>query len=194
MTLYIYDATEAPGLTPNELVTLASNSNFHVLLENVIQEQMDRSVSALLRPKLARLVCDENAGQIVVCAELDRLGQDAQDILETVAQMRSCRIKLFCLQISGSINLASGKGDSILAAIDAYAKLLTTVHGARVRKGQTDAKNRGSVLGRQVELSVAQEKKILKLASQGYKVSAVAEELGLNRWAVNRAIKRASSP
>jgi DNA invertase Pin-like site-specific DNA recombinase len=193
MTIYFYDSTEVPGLSPDELVTLVSKSGFGVNLENVIQEQMDRSVPALLRPELARLVCIENAGQTVVCSELDRLGQDAPDILKTVAQMRSCQVKLFCLQISDSIDLASRRGEIILATIKAYAKLLTTVQGSRVRKGQTTSKNRGNKLGRQVELTDAQDKQILKLVSEGKKVSEVAAILGLNRWAVNRAINRASS-
>ena len=151
---------------------------------------MDGNTPALLRPELARLACNENAGCIVICTEIDRLGQDAQDILNSVARFRSCRIQLFCLEISDRINLASGNGESVLATISAYARLLTNVQGSRVRKGQAASKARGNELGRRVELSDADQQLILLMISQGQKVSAVAKKLGINRWAVNRAIER----
>ena len=190
MSIFIYDATEGPGLPSLALIELVLESNFHVKPENIIHEHLDRNIQALQRPKLSLLVCDENAGSVVVCTELDRLGQDAHDIFQTVNRMRSCRIKLFCLSLSGNVNLASGKGEGTLRAIAAYANLLTVVQGSRVRKGQAASKDRGVEPGRRVELSETLQRQCILLTSQGYKVGAVAKQLGINRWAVGRAIKR----
>lgn len=191
LPVYFYDATDGPGMSRSELEALASRSIFHVHFDNIIVEPMDRNKPALLRPKLARLVCDKNAGSIVICTELDRLGQDAQDILSTIAKFRSCRIRLFCLEISDRVNLASSDGEVFLASITAYANLLKKVQGSRVRIGQEKMRLQGFKPGRRVELSEDNQAKIFLLLSDGQKVSEIARRLGINRWAINRAIKRA---
>lgn len=192
MTIYFYDATEGPGLLRTELVAVALEAKFTVLPENVVHERLDRLMPALSRPVLNRLARAEHRDDIVVCSELDRLGNNIHDIQKTVYQMRLFHIGLFCLELPGRIDLASPKGSPLLAAMSAYAKLMTTVHGSRVRVGQAKSKSMGNELGRRVELSDANQKQILLLILQGHKVSAVAKQLGINRWAVNRTIERAS--
>lgn len=192
MTLYFYNATEGPEIPTSELINLPLDTRSHIRSENVIHEHLDRNVPALLRPKLARLVCDENAGHTVICGSLESLGQNAHEILATVAKFRSCRIHLYCSQISEQVNLIHPKGEIVLASINAYAKLLTTVQGSRVRIGQEKMRSQGVTPGRRVELSEETQKKILLLISQGHTISEIVLQLGTNRWAVGRAIKRAN--
>jgi hypothetical protein len=156
-----------------------------------LDDVLELDVPALRRPRMMDIACRRECEGTFLCGPIECLGQDADDIKQTVNKLRECGIKVFCAQIDSHVDLTSLRGKPAMAMIDALSAVRASLIGRRVTKGREQSLLQGGSVGRNIELSDESRRKILHNYENCWQsVSAAAEYAGTSRQAVYRLLQR----
>jgi len=191
---FFYDATVDMAGDPRVLLGTALKAGHRLNRYAHHQETLNRTLPALARPMLKKLIVEANRGSTLICLSLDQCGHDAGDIRATVEKMRRCGIGLICLQVDNMIDLTGPAGDPIMKAIAACAEAVSAAKGARIRRGQVRAAKAGGSVGRSVELTELQIACIVELIGAGNSISSVSQDMGVTRQSIYRLLDREGVP
>jgi DNA invertase Pin-like site-specific DNA recombinase len=190
MPTYFYYAAEDVVSNPETREFIAKTFGIARSDDHVVLDLLDRKLPALQRPGLADLAKRLSRRSKVYCTTLDQIGNDVDDISQTLNRMQHLGVQLYCLEIGKFIDLAGKRSGYILAAIAAYAKVMTAVRGSLVRRGQKRSRSIGGSVGRRVELPDEVREALLNLLASGSTVLNAAAIVGIDRSAVYRLMKR----
>ena len=139
--------------------------------------------SASQRPQFMALMAKIRDGESIVVSKLDRLGRDAIDVLQTVKQLSSRKIKVIVHQI-GSTDLSSPAGKMLLTMLAAVAEMERDLLIERTQSGLQRAIQEGKQLGRPSKTNANDRNEILAKLNNGETVSQLARDFKVSRGTI----------
>ena len=140
------------------------------------------------REALAQMMDFAREGDEVIVWSIDRLARDLRDLQEIIQRLNDKGVSVSFLKeklvFSGDAEDAFARLQ--LQMMGAFAEFERNIIRQRQAEGIARAKERGVYKGRAKSVS---DGKIVALKAKGYKVTEIAEELGINRITVYRALK-----
>ena len=140
------------------------------------------------RAALQEMIGFVRSGDEVVVHSIDRLARDLRDLQDIVTTLNDKGVGISFvserLTFTGKADDAMSK--LMLQMMGSFAEFERNIIRKRQAEGIAKAKERGVYKGRAKKTA---DGKIIELKSKGYKVVEIAEELGLNRITVYRALK-----
>lgn len=156
----------------------------------VCDKMFEEKVSGAKRDRDALTAMIEFAreGDEVIVWSIDRLARDLRDLQEIIQRLNDKGVSVSFLKeklvFSGDAEDAFARLQ--LQMMGAFAEFERNIIRQRQAEGIARAKERGVYKGRAKSVS---DGKIVALKAKGYKVTEIAEELGINRITVYRALK-----
>ena len=156
----------------------------------VCDKMFEEKVSGAKRDRDALTAMIEFAreGDEVIVWSIDRLARDLRDLQEIIQRLNDKGVSVSFLKeklvFSGDAEDAFARLQ--LQMMGAFAEFERNIIRQRQAEGIARAKERGVYKGRAKFVS---DGKIVALKAKGYKVTEIAEELGINRITVYRALK-----
>lgn len=146
------------------------------------------------RPGWEKLWRAIDAGQVrkLVVWRLDRLGRTAAGLCKLFEELQEKKVRLVSLKDSIDLGTASGRLiANVLASVAAYE---TELRGERVKAGQAAAKATGKTWGGtkkgwRYKVTDEQVQAIIRLKSEGEKISRIARATGVCRSSVYRILE-----
>ena len=156
----------------------------------VCDKMFEEKVSGAKRDRDALTAMIEFAreGDEVIVWSIDRLARDLRDLQDIIQRLNDKGVSVSFLKeklvFSGDAEDAFARLQ--LQMMGAFAEFERNIIRQRQAEGIARAKARGVYKGRAKSVS---DGKIVALKAKGYKVTEIAEELGINRITVYRALK-----
>ena len=156
----------------------------------VCDKMFEEKVSGAKRDRDALTAMIEFAreGDEVIVWSIDRLARDLRDLQEIIQRLNDKGVSVSFLKeklvFSGDAEDAFARPQ--LQMMGAFAEFERNIIRQRQAEGIARAKERGVYKGRAKSVS---DGKIVALKAKGYKVTEIAEELGINRITVYIALK-----
>lgn len=156
----------------------------------VCDKMFEEKVSGAKRDRDALIAMMDFAreGDEVIVWSIDRLARDLRDLQEIIQRLNDKGVSVSFLKeklvFSGDAEDAFARLQ--LQMMGAFAEFERNIIRQRQAEGIARAKERGVYKGRAKSVS---DGKIVALKAKGYKVTEIAEELGINRITVYRALK-----
>ena len=156
----------------------------------VCDKMFEEKVSGAKRDRDALTAMIEFAreGDEVIVWSIDRLARDLRDLQDIIQRLNDKGVSVSFLKeklvLSGDAEDAFARLQ--LQMMGAFAEFERNIIRQRQGEGIARAKARGVYKGRAKSVS---DGKIVALKAKGYKVTEIAEELGINRITVYRALK-----
>ena len=156
----------------------------------VCDKMFEEKVSGAKRDRDALTAMIEFAREVdeVIVWSIDRLARDLRDLQEIIQRLNDKGVSVSFLKeklvFSGDAEDAFARLQ--LQMMGAFAEFERNIIRQRQAEGIARAKERGVYKGRAKSVS---DGKIVALKAKGYKVTEIAEELGINRITVYRALK-----
>ena len=156
----------------------------------VCDKMFEEKVSGAKRDRDALTAMIEFAreGDEVIVWSIDRLARDLRDLQDIISTLNDKGVSVSFLKeklvFSGDAEDAFARLQ--LQMMGAFAEFERNIIRQRQAEGIARAKERGVYKGRAKSVS---DGKIVALKAKGYKVTEIAEELGINRITVYRALK-----
>jgi DNA invertase Pin-like site-specific DNA recombinase len=130
-------------------------------------------------------------GDTLVVTKLDRLARSARGLGELVENLERKGVALRILNFGGGqVDTRGAAGRLILNVFAAFAQFELEIMKERQREGIADAKAAGRYKGRK-PTARAKAADAVRLFKEGKRVSQVAQQLGIGRASVYRALEDA---
>lgn len=169
--------------TENQIQAIAK-AGYCIEPHRIVTENISGSVITKKRPEFSNLINNKlEPFDTLVVLKLDRLGRDAIDIQQTIAQLSQRNIRLISLDLP-SHDLTSPEGKLILGMFSAFAEFERNRIRERTREGLERVKKQGVKLGRPEAIDTYQDVQNCKLDQLSQ--SKTAEKLGKSLSTVKR--------
>jgi DNA invertase Pin-like site-specific DNA recombinase len=156
--------------------------------KKVFQEQVS---SIGQRAQLEAALDYVREGDTLVVTKLDRLARSARGLGELVENLERKGVALRILNFGGGqVDTRGAAGRLILNVFAAFAQFELEIMKERQREGIADAKAAGRYKGRK-PTARAKAADAVRLFKEGKRVSQVAQQLGIGRASVYRALEDA---
>jgi DNA invertase Pin-like site-specific DNA recombinase len=130
-------------------------------------------------------------GDTLVVAKLDRLARSARGLGDFVDSLENKGVALRILNFGGGpVDTRGATGRLILNVFAAFAQFELEIMRERQREGIADAKAAGKYKGRK-PTARAKAAAAVELFKEGKRISQVAQQLGIGRASVYRALEEA---
>lgn len=147
------------------------------------------SASCQRRPVYERVLRRLRPGDALVVWDLDRAFRSTEDALRAIRRLRLRGIVLHVAKLQ--IDVATPAGYLAYVITSALAEIETLTLSERTREGLAAARRRGVRLGRPPKLSAIQIAAARdRLLREEVTVLALAAELGVARWTLQRSLDR----
>lgn len=145
-------------------------------------------IPAKQRPSFAKLLVKLDEGDSLIVAKLDRLGRDAIDVLQTIEDLRSLKVRVKVLNL-GDNDVTSPHGKLMLTMLAAVAAMERDLLIERTQAGLAKAKADGKILGRRQSLSKEQQADAKARVDAGEPIATVARSFGVARGTIYKALE-----
>ena len=145
------------------------------------------------RPALNALLKAAKAHEIsgVVIVRLDRLARSVLHLAQLGKEFNDLGIELVSLR--ESIDTSTAVGRAMFSMCGIFAELESDLNRDRTIAGIAAARRRGSVIGRPLALTAAQQRRVVRLRSSGKSLRKIAEQLECGLATVQRTLQAASA-
>jgi DNA invertase Pin-like site-specific DNA recombinase len=141
------------------------------------------------RPELMKLLDNARKGDVVIVWKLDRLARSLRQLIDTAVLLNERGVELHSL--TENINTTTPSGKLTFHIFAALSEFERDILRQRVNAGLKAARKRGRIGGRPRALGEADLKKARTLLRSGdYSRAQVAEDLGVSRHTLWRALSR----
>ncbi len=146
------------------------------------------------RPELMRLLDNARKGDVVIVWKMDRLGRSLLHLIETVNLLNERGIQLKSLT-ENLIDTTTPSGKLVFGIFGLMAEFERDMLRQRTNAGLAAARKRGRVGGRPKSIDTAALKKARALLASGdFGKGQVADELGVSRHTLWRALEKEGTP
>ncbi len=155
-------------------------------VEKVFEEKVS-GASASDRPALQEMLGWVRDGDCVVVHSIDRLARNLQDLLAIVSQLNAKGVSIRFIKdnLVFPPEGADGASRLYLSILGAVAEFERSIIKQRQREGIDKAKAKGVYKGRKASID---KDRILAMRTEGLSTYAIAEQMGISRMTVHRAI------
>ena len=182
---FAYLRVSTMGQTTDNQLREIEAAGFMVEPRRVIAETVSGSVPTAMRRGFRRLLDRLEPNDVLVVTKLDRLGRNAMDVGNTVAQLAEIGVHVHCLALGG-VDLTSSTGKLTMNVINAVAEFERDLLIERTQAGLERAKAAGRKLGRPESLSPEQRQEVAWRLDQGATISALARAFKTSRQTIMR--------
>jgi DNA invertase Pin-like site-specific DNA recombinase len=148
--------------------------------------------SVSLRDQLEAALNFVREGDTLVVTRLDRLARSTTDLLSIVSQLEAKQVALRILDFGGqAVDTKSPSGKLIITMFGALAQFEREIMLTRQREGIEKAKQLGRYKGR-APTARRQAGEVRRLAKDGVRAAAIAEQLSISRASVYRILAEAA--
>jgi len=188
VALYARVSTKNNGQDPEtQLVALREYVTARGL--EIVGEYVDVGISGAKdrRPELEKLMVDAKRQRFdaVLVARFDRFARSVRHLVMALDEFNSLGIHF--ISLSEAIDTSTPMGKMVFTVIAAVAELERELIRERVLMGLERARKQGKKLGRPVGTK-ADLRKIRRLKGQGASVRAIADQLGVSKSTISRAL------
>jgi DNA invertase Pin-like site-specific DNA recombinase len=152
----------------------------------IVSEYVDSGVSGSKesRPQLNRLMADARAGlfNAVVVWKWDRFARSTAHLLKALEVFQ--KLKIDFVSLTENVDTATPVGKMVFVVLSAIGELERNLIGERTRCALKHARAKGIRLGRPP--GVVDEKRVIKMKSEGLSHRAIARALNIDRSVVSR--------
>ena len=149
------------------------------------------SGSTVQRPQLEAALDYVREGDTLFVCKPDRLARSTADLLGIVAQLEGKSVGLVVLSMGGQrVDTRTATGKLMLTMLAAVAAFERDLMLERQREGIAKAKADGRYKGR-APTAMRQAGEVARLKAAGVTPTRIAEQLGMSRMSVYRALKAA---
>ncbi|OXA65233.1 resolvase [Flavobacterium aquidurense] len=113
------------------------------------------------RPQLKKLLEGLRENDIVVVYKLDRLARSLKDLIELVSELALKKVEF--VSLSDGINTSSAVGKLMFHLVGAFAEFERNIISERTKAGLVSARARGRTGGKPKGISVAAQKKAIRV-------------------------------
>ena len=155
-------------------------------VEKVFEEKLS-GASASDRPALQDMIGWVREGDLVVVHSIDRLARNLADLLGIVTTLnnKGVSIKFIKDNLTFPPEGTDGASKLYLSILGAVAEFERSIIKQRQREGIDKAKAKGVYKGRKPTID---KDRILALRDKGHSTYKIAEEMGISRMTVHRAL------
>lgn len=158
-------------------------------------EVVDQAKSGALSPdkrNIGTLLNNLQKGDVIVCAEISRLGRSLMIIMQILKEIMDKECKLYCVKENYEL------GDNIVSKVLAFAfglsaEIERNLVIQRTKEGQERARLAGKKIGRQKGVTYYKLSKldsyIRELITEGYSISEIARKVNCKWTTVHRYLK-----
>lgn len=136
------------------------------------------------RPELTKLLDRMSAGDIIVVADLSRLGRSTKDLIELTELFHSRGVNLVSLKESIDTNTSTGK--LLFTLMSAIAQFERDCIADRTREGLNSARARGRTGGRPKINADSVKKAVMLYHTEQYSVKEIEELTGVKKSTLYR--------
>lgn len=140
------------------------------------------------RPVYERVVAALQSGDMLVVWDLDRAFRSVIDALTEAEKLRARGVHFQIANLN--IDTTTPAGIFIYTMVSALAEFERRTLSQRTREGLRSARQRGKRIGRPPRLTGDQVRDARTRIKSGKSAAKVAEEFGVPRWTLSRALKR----
>lgn len=169
---YIRVSTTTHDQTTDNQRKLIEDAGFAVD-EWYSEDGVSGTVKALQRPAFSRMMADAVSGDTCICTMVDRLGRDAEDILNTINEFTRLGIRLRVLQFDG-VDVTSSMGKMIVTVMAAMSEMERNMLVERTKAGIARTRAAGTRLGAKLKITPKQMEKIFQKRGAGETLQAIA--------------------
>lgn len=152
-------------------------------------EGVSGSVPAIQRPEFVRMMGAVKKGDLVCVTALDRLGRDAEDILNTVNNFEKMGVRV-CILALGNTDITSVMGKAFVIMLSALAEMERNNLRERTRQGLARTKAEGTALGRPLVIEPGVLREMATKRGKGYSLDSLAEIYGISKMTIQRNLKK----
>ncbi|ROQ40964.1 DNA invertase Pin-like site-specific DNA recombinase [Frondihabitans sp. PhB188] len=128
------------------------------------------------RPEFDRMLANVTPGDLVVVAELDRLGRNSGHVIVTIADLRERGIHV--KSIADGVDSTTDMGEAMMGFLAIMAQMERRFILRRTRSGLAEARAQGRFGGRPRALDSKKAALAIRLSDEGEKVADIATTLG----------------
>ncbi|MEK4034260.1 recombinase family protein [Methylocystis sp. IM3] len=183
---FAYCRVSTADQTPENQIREIEAAGFKIEPSRVIAETVSGGLQASARPGFAKLLDRLEAGDVLICTKLDRLGRNVIDVRQTVDQLAERGVCVHCLALGG-VDLTSAAGKMTMGVIAAVAEFERDLLRERTAAGIERAKAEGKQPGRPSRLTEEQQAEIRARLAKGETVYSLAKAFDVDRRLIQRA-------
>lgn len=152
-------------------------------------EGVSGSIKALERPEFARMMKAVKKGDLVCVTALDRLGRDAEDILNTVNNFERMGVRV-CILALGNTDVTSVMGKAFVIMLSALAEMERNNLRERTRQGLARTREEGTLLGRPLVIDPDTLELMAACRERGDTLDSLAATFNCNKMTIQRNLKK----
>lgn len=153
------------------------------------EEGVSGSVKGLDRPEFKKMMEAVKKNDLIVVTALDRLGRDAEDILNTVNNCERLGVRI-CILALGQTDITSVMGKAFVTMLSALAEMERNELRARTKRGLKRVEAEGRILGPKLKLNPESMHKMVQFKAQGKTLDEMSIIFGINRNSVCQNLKK----
>lgn len=153
------------------------------------EEGVSGSIKALYRPIFARMMEECRSGDCCIVTHIDRLGRDAEDILNTINEFTRLGVKLRITSLDG-IDVTSPAGKMVVTIMGALAEMEKNILIERTINGMIRAKEEGVIMGPPLKIAPDTMDVILADKKNGMSVSKISKKHNIIPNTISRNITK----
>jgi DNA invertase Pin-like site-specific DNA recombinase len=156
-------------------------------LDKIFEEKLS-GATAKERPELQNMMEFAREGDEVIVWSIDRMARDLRDLQTIIQTLLDKNVSIIFL--SENLTFSASSNDPFaklqLHLMGAFAEFERSIIRKRQAEGIAKAKARGAYKGRKATIDA---NKIMELKQQGLGATKIANEMGISRVSVYRALK-----
>lgn len=151
----------------------------------------DHAVSGakISRPEYDRMLGELEPGDMVVVAELDRLGRNTPHVIMTISELRERGI--YVKSIADGVDSSTDMGEAMMQFLAIFAGMERRFIQRRTRSGLAEARAQGRVGGRPRALDSDRARLAVRLSDEGKSVRSIASTLKVSEATIYRYLNAA---
>jgi DNA invertase Pin-like site-specific DNA recombinase len=160
-------------------------------LKSLYDELHIETLSAVkkIRPVYSKVIAELQEGDVLVVWDLDRAYRSTIDALGEINSLHARGIRFRIANFG--FDTSTAEGYLLLTILSGMGEFERRILSRRTKEGLAAARLRGKTLGRPRKLTEVQvEEARRRLLSPDCTLVALANELGVGRWTLSRALKR----
>ena len=122
---------------------------------------------------------------VLVVTKLYRLGRDAIDVSQAVAELEKIGIRVHCLALGG-VDLTSSAVKMTISVINTVAQFERDLLIERTQSGLVREKSIGKELGRPKSLTKEQREEVTLLLQEWQSIASIARKFSVSRQTIMR--------
>lgn len=188
MTVHAYCRVSTTGQTTEAQKHAILSEGFSVD-EWYQEEGVSGSIPAKQRPQFARMMTVAKKGDTCLVTHIDRLGRDAEDILNTINTFKKIGIKLRVTMLD-SVDVTSATGKLLVTLLSGLAEMEKTILIERTINGIANARKDGVKWGAPLKTTPEVMEKIFEDKKAGMTLNELSAKWDIHRNTLQKNIAK----